>query len=80
MLINDHSVLSVGQFLKTIEIFLLLSEDTDYHRCIKRFFIIFIKKTRFKVFSFRNVFLFSNGEILYPTKPAKILLNLLNFA
>ena len=32
------------------------------------------------VFYFWNVFLFSSGEIFYPTKPAKILLNLLNFS
>ena len=42
------------------------------------FFIIFIKRRASKVFFiFQNV-LFSSGEFFYPTKSAKILLNLLN--
>src|SRR6218665_150362 len=43
-------------------------------------FIIFIKNAFFKVFLFLERFLFSSGEIFYPTKPAKILLNLLKFS
>ena len=42
------------------------------------FFIIFIKNAFFNDFYFLERFLFSSGEILYPSKPAKILLNLLN--
>ena len=41
-------------------------------------FIIFIKNAFFNVFLFLGTFLFSSGEICYPTKPAKILLNLQN--
>ena len=41
------------------------------------FFIIFIKK---HVFYFLERLLFSSGKTFYPTKPAKILLNLLNFS
>ena len=51
------------------------------HRCKRTFFTFFIifKKIRvFKFFLFLEHFLFSNGDIFYPTKPAKILLNLLN--
>jgi len=46
----------------------------------KRFFQFFLlfKKPVFYVFYFLERFLFSNGEILYPTKLAKIRLNLLN--
>src|SRR6218665_2170415 len=42
------------------------------------FFIIFIKNAFFNVFYFWERFLFSSGKICYLTKPAKILLNLLN--
>src|SRR6218665_3464068 len=42
-------------------------------------FYYFYKKRVFKVFYFLEGFLFSSGEIFYPTKFAKILLNLLNF-
>ena len=44
------------------------------------FFIIFIKNAFFNVVLFFERFLFSSGENFYPTKPAKILLNLLNFS
>ena len=44
------------------------------------FFIICIKNAFFNVFLFLERFLFSSGEMFYPTKPAKILLNLLNFS
>ena len=37
-----------------------------------------MKNAFFKFFLFLERFLFSSGEIFYPTKPAKILLNLLN--
>src|SRR6218665_603012 len=40
--------------------------------------IVFIKNAFFKVFYFWERFLFSRGEIFYPTKAAKILLNLPN--
>ena len=44
-------------------------------------FYYFYKKRVFKVFFlFFERYLFSSGEIFYPTKPAKILLNLLNFS
>ena len=43
------------------------------------FFIIFIKYSFFNVFYFWNVFYFLVEKFFYPTKPAKILLNLLNF-
>ena len=42
------------------------------------FFNIFIKNAFLTVFYFLERFLFSSGEILYPTKPAKILLHLPN--
>ena len=44
------------------------------HRCNKRFlrfFIIFIENRVFNVFL--ELFLFSIGEIFYPTKPVKLL-------
>src|SRR6218665_4171730 len=43
-------------------------------------FIIFIKNGFLMFFLFLEGFLFSSGEICYPTKPAKILLNLLKFS
>src|SRR6218665_3605656 len=50
-----------------------------FHRCKNSFYVFyyFYKKTRFL---FLERFLFSSGEIFYATKPAKILLNLLNFS
>ena len=50
------------------------------HRCKKRLlrFYYFYKKPVFQRFLFFERFLFSSGKILYPTKPAKIRLNLLN--
>ena len=50
------------------------------HRCKKLFYVFyyFYKKRVFHVFYFCERFLFFSGEIFYPTKPAKILLNLLN--
>src|SRR6218665_644260 len=53
------------------------------HRCKKRFYVFFIisyKKRVLNFFLFLERFLFSSGEFFYPTKPAKILLNLLNFS
>src|SRR6218665_802327 len=52
------------------------------HRCKKtflRFYYFLIKNAFFNDFYFLERFLFSIGKICYPTKPAKILLNLLNF-
>jgi len=40
---------------------------------------MFIKDAIFKGFYFLERFLFYNGEFLYPTKSAKIILNLLNY-
>src|SRR6218665_2064607 len=59
---------------------LSLREGDSNHRCKKRFlrFYYFYKKRDFNGFYFLEGFLFSSGEILYPTKSAKILLNLLN--
>ena len=48
------------------------------HRCKKRFLLFFIKNAFFNAFYFLERFLFSSGEMFYPTKPAQILLNLLN--
>src|SRR6218665_253149 len=45
---------------------------------VKKVFYVFIIFIKNAFFIFWNVFLFSNGEIFSPTKPAKILLNLLN--
>jgi len=41
-------------------------------------FYYFYEKRVFNVFYFLDRLLFSSGEILYPTKPAKIVLNLIN--
>src|SRR6218665_4067542 len=41
-------------------------------------FYYFCKKRVFYVFIFRNVFYFLVATLIYPIKPAKILLNLLN--
>src|SRR6218665_3524456 len=41
-------------------------------------FIIFIKNAFFNVLYFLELFLFSCGDLFYPTKPAQILLSLLN--
>jgi len=45
---------------------------------LKTVFHYFYKKRVFYVFYFVERFLFSSGKFFYPTKPAKILLNLLN--
>src|SRR6218665_1498211 len=55
--------------------FTTIDEKTFY-----TFFYYFYKKRVFKRFLFLERFLFSSGEIFYPTKPAKIPLNLLNFS
>ena len=50
----------------------------DVKKVFFRFFIIiFFIKTRFKVFIFWNVFYSLLANFFYPTKPDKILLNLL---
>ena len=43
-------------------------------------FYYFFENAFFNVFIFGTFFLFSSGETFYPTKPAKILLNLLDFS
>ena len=49
------------------------------YRCKITFKIIFIKKRVFNVFFyFFKCFLFSSGNFFYPTKLAKILINLQN--
>jgi len=46
---------------------------TDVKTTFCTFFIIFFIKTRFlTIFIFGTFFLFSSGEFVYPTKPAKI--------
>ena len=61
-------LISYGEIFKSI----------DVKKRFLRFFIIFIKNAFFYIFYFWNVFLYSSGEIFYPTKLTKILLNLLN--
>src|SRR6218665_3022121 len=46
---------------------------------VSNVFYYFYKKRVLTFFYFLERFLFSNGEFFYPTEPAKILLNLLNF-
>src|SRR6218665_1424690 len=61
---------------------LVLTMQLLYSIDVKKFFtffIIFIKNSFFNVFYFWNVFYFLVEKFFYPTKPAKILLNLLNF-
>src|SRR6218665_355339 len=49
-----------------------------YVKTFFTFFIIFIKTRLLTLFIFLECYLFFSGKTLYPTKPAKILLNLLN--
>src|SRR6218665_749036 len=52
--------------------------NIDVRNVFYVFFIIFVNKHDFKVFLFLERFLLLSYEIFYPTKPAKILLNLLS--
>ena len=66
-------------------VWLLLITDKIIMKIFRNFhifyvFYYFIKNAFFNVYYFWNVFLFPSGEISYPIKPAKILLNLLHFS
>src|SRR6218665_1944200 len=57
------------------------NRSLSHHRCKNVFYVFFIyfyKKRVLTFFLFLERFSVSSGEILYSTKPAKILLNLLN--
>src|SRR6218665_2148101 len=57
----------------------LCCRTIDVKNVLLRILLFFYKKAFFNVFYFLDRFLFSIGKYFYPTKHAKILLNLLNF-